>query len=168
MDFSSIDPDRMHFIYGGIFSQWWKSDFVWNGHTFNTAEQYMMYGKAMAFNDQDTAAKILVATDPRVQKALGREVKGYTDKEWKGRDYNTVWFGTMLKFSQDPELMEQMNAFKDVDLFVEASPSDKKWGIGLGLKSTTLLDISTWKGGNLLGVAITEVRNMFRQHGILE
>ena len=41
----------------------------------------------------------------------------------------------------------------------EASPFDRKWGIGLGPNNPKANDRSQWKGGNLLGRIITEVRD---------
>lgn len=45
---------------------------------------------------------------------------------------------------------------------VEASPTDKRWGIGLSISDAQKVDESGWKGDNLLGKAITQVRvNIF-------
>jgi len=45
---------------------------------------------------------------------------------------------------------------------VEASPKDKIWGIGLGAKSAVEKGEEAWKGLNLLGKALMEVREMLR------
>ena len=42
---------------------------------------------------------------------------------------------------------------------VEASPYDKIWGIGLKSTSPLAQNRSTWKGTNLLGKILTEVRD---------
>lgn len=42
-------------------------------------EQYMMYKKAMYFQDNDTAKKILETDDVAKIKSLGRIVKNYDD-----------------------------------------------------------------------------------------
>ena len=39
----------------GCFSQWYRSDFTVENNTFNCCEQYMMYQKALLFNDNRTA-----------------------------------------------------------------------------------------------------------------
>ncbi|OQD77714.1 hypothetical protein PENDEC_c002G06749 [Penicillium decumbens] len=39
----------------GEFSQWFRSSFTYNGIYFSTAEQCMMYNKALIFNDFETA-----------------------------------------------------------------------------------------------------------------
>lgn len=40
----------------------------------------------------------------------------------------------------------------------KASPFDKIWGIGLDSKATNVENPNTWKGENLLGYALMEVR----------
>ena len=44
-------------------------------------------------------------------------------------------------------------------ILVEASPMDRIWGIGLASKDSRAWNKSTWRGRNLLGYAITEVRD---------
>ena len=40
----------------GVFSQWYLSKIKYNDDiTFNCCEQFMMYSKAMLFNDKETA-----------------------------------------------------------------------------------------------------------------
>ena len=41
--------------------------------------------------------------------------------------------------------------------FVEASPYDKIWGIGLGENDPDAQDPQKWKGDNLLGKVLDEV-----------
>ena len=47
------------FFFGGNFSQWAPTSFVIDGVEFCTAEQYMMYKKALMFHDYETASKIM-------------------------------------------------------------------------------------------------------------
>ena len=41
---------------------------------------------------------------------------------------------------------------------VEASPLDRVWGIGLAADAPQAQDAAQWKGKNLLGYILTEVR----------
>lgn len=140
------------------FSQWHTSEFTEADITFSCTEQYMMYQKAVCFQDHEIAEKILKSNSPREMKKLGRAVKNYDDDVWESKCYDVVKRGNMLKFSQNPALKEKLFATKGKTL-VEASPVDRKWGIGLASTNSKAWNKSTWKGRNLLGYAITEVRD---------
>ena len=94
----------------GCFSQWYASTFTAPAPasagenaaslTFRTAEQYMMYHKAILFNDQEIADKIILESNPRKQKALGRQVKGFDEKMWNKHREIVVEEGNWWKFTQ--------------------------------------------------------------------
>ncbi len=65
--------------------------------------------------------------------------------------------GNRAKFTQNAALRDQLLATRGTTL-VEASPYDKIWGIGLDAKDPRALDASQWKGLNLLGKILTELR----------
>ena len=127
------------------------------GHTFSCAEQFMMHGKAVLFGDAEVAEKILTAAHPREHKALGRKVKSFDDKVWKASRERIVLAGNRVKFTQNPELKELLLATKGTEL-VEASPYDKIWGIGLAASDPRAQDPTLWKGQNLLGRILTQLR----------
>ena len=88
----------------GYLSNWYLSDFVVDGVAFSSMEQYMMYQKAICFNDTDTAEKILKISDVAQIKALGRLVMNYDDNYWNGVRQIVVYEGLLAKFSQNDEL----------------------------------------------------------------
>ena len=59
----------------------------------------MMYHKAMAFRDPNIAAQILRLTDPRQQKAKGRQIRGFNEKEWNRIREKIVEDGNWWKFT---------------------------------------------------------------------
>lgn len=120
----------------------------------------MMHGKALLFEDHEVAAQILQTSDPRTIKALGRKVRGFNDTEWKKHRQAIVYSNNMAKFSQNPHLYEAL--MSTFGLLVEASPSDKIWGIGMNEKDAKRLPESKWKGQNLLGKILTQVREDLR------
>lgn len=145
------------FTEASPFSQWYRCSFVVDGQAFNCAEQYMMYGKAMLFADPDVAAEILAADHPRQHKALGRKVKGYDEHTWRKNRERIVKDGNRAKFTQNAELGQLLAATAGTEL-VEASPYDKIWGIGLAESDPRAQDPKQWKGQNLLGKVLTELR----------
>ena len=146
------------FTEANPFSQWYPCTFTVGEHTFNCAEQYMMYGKAMLFADTETAQKILAAQHPREHKALGRKVKPFDDAQWKRERIAIVRTGSHAKFTQNAELRAKLLATAGTTL-VEASPYDKIWGIGLAASDPRAQDPNQWRGQNLLGKILTELRD---------
>lgn len=114
----------------------------------------MMHQKAIAFNDSETAHKILCEYLPANQKKLGREIKNFNEKKWDEIKYNLVKRGLKEKFNQNPQLKRNLLKFRGYQ-FVEASPKDRIWGIGFG-ENDAIKNIENW-GENLLGKILTEL-----------
>ena len=149
--------DKFILFYGSVFSQWAATTFQENGKTFSTAEQYMMYHKAMLMGDTGTANAILDTTHPDEQKALGRKIKPWNQALWDEHKFDIVLQGNLLKFSQVPNAFSELMLYGKGRNFVEASPYDKIWGIGLGENDPDAQDPQKWKGANLLGKVLDEV-----------
>lgn len=64
------------------FSNWHPSVFFIDEKKYLCNEQFYMHCKAMYFNDNETAIKIMETSNPAVMKRLGRQVKGFDQKEW--------------------------------------------------------------------------------------
>lgn len=158
-----MNENKFDLFYMGTFSQWHKSKFVIEGITFTHAEQYMMYGKAMLFGDTVTAQKILKATHPKEQKSLGRQVQNYDEAVWVKHREDVVYKGNYAKFTQNPKMLEEL--LTTTGILVEASPYDRIWGIGRGLKDPLALDPKTWNGLNLLGFVLTKLREDLKNAG---
>lgn len=146
---------------GVVFSNWHPSAFTEHGIQLANTEQYMMWQKALLFGDTLVARQILGESDPRKLKDLGRKVAGYREQPWERARLDVMVRGCFLKFSQNPAMAEQLLATGDRQL-VEASPYDTIWGIGLGEDDPRALDPAQWKGRNLLGVALMQVRQLLR------
>jgi ribA/ribD-fused uncharacterized protein len=142
-------------------SNWKESPFTIDFIRYNCVEQYMMAEKARTFNDIETLNKILGTKIPKEQKDFGRAVKNYDDAKWNEIRYQVVLNATIEKYKQNPELKEKLLAI-DCDTFVEASPYDTIWGIGMDESNPDAANEKTWLGLNLLGKAITEARNILK------
>ena len=65
------------------------------------------------------------------------------------------------KFSQNPDLLTLIKTHSD-KIFVEASPVDLIWGVGLHENDDLILDESNWTGLNKLGNALTTVAQLLK------
>ena len=140
--------------------------------------------------DEESADKVLKTDQPRAQKALGRKVKNFNEDLWNRNCYDIVKKGNFhkvcnrkislkcnshtpqhshvlshvlywFKFTQNEELNRALMETEGTTL-VEASPVDKMWGIGLDAESPDAKSYKTWKGTNLLGFALTDVREQIK------
>ena len=143
-------------------SQWWMEDFYTTADSYLCMEQYMMAAKAELFGDKEIRDQILKCSDQNQIKALGRKVRGFDQKVWDKFKYAIVLLGNWYKFSQNRELREFLLSTED-SVLVEASPYDAIWGIRLAASSPETQDPMKWRGQNLLGFALMEVRDELRQ-----
>ena len=144
------------------FSQWYDAPFKVDKHQFLTAEHYMMYQKAMLFEDHQIAKKLLAATNPGEAKELGRQVRGFDQEKWEQHRIEIVVDGNVAKFNAHEELKTFLLG-TGKRILVEASPVDTIWGIGLGRHNPKSQDPFLWRGLNLLGFALTAVREKIRE-----
>ena len=153
-------------FWGGPYSQWEKSDIEFANVNFTSAEQMMMYSKAILFENVALAKTIMKEDNPRVLKKYGRDVKGFDVARWNTVCNEIVYAATYCKFMQNVDFFDHM--MKDeADVIVEASPYDKIWGIGLGENDPRALIREEWLGENRLGQIITDVREFIRRPQVL-
>jgi ribA/ribD-fused uncharacterized protein len=145
------------------FSQWFELPFVVDGITYKTAEHWMMANKASLFEDNDTYQKIINAGSPGEVKELGRQVLNFDQSVWEKHSYEIVVQGNYHKFSQHQSLADYLITTGD-RVLVEASPVDFIWGVGLAQDDERILNINQWRGPNLLGFALMEVRDLLKDH----
>jgi ribA/ribD-fused uncharacterized protein len=145
------------FFWKHRLSQWHHACFVVGGIAFNCAEQYMMYAKAMLFGDRDAAERILATDSPPEQQAIGRTVRGFDESVWSLFREGIVFTGNYARFEQNPDQRELLFSTRGTTL-VETSPHDRVWGIGLSADDPRALNRAEWQGLNLLGEALTRVR----------
>ncbi|MFW0717368.1 ADP-ribosylglycohydrolase family protein [Pedobacter sp. N23S346] len=139
-------------------TQWWDAPFIVDQVNYRTAEHWMMSKKAELFNDDIVLNKILAATSPEEVKKLGREVRNYDEGIWAKNRYEIVKTGNFHKFSQHKALKEFLINTGE-KILAEASPVDLIWGIGLAEDDPDVKNPGKWKGLNLLGFALMEVRD---------
>lgn len=169
-------------FWGGPASQWFKSSF--EGHLpyvsyeggrrslrrdetvrrFDSGEKFMMMGKASIFNDEDSLTRMIPVSNTKDLKALGQLVIGFEQPVWNATCVPVVSIGNYYKFAQDDELFEFLQHMGDRE-FVEGSPFDRIWGVGMGWDNPRIEDRRNWRGTNLLGISIHNARDMISMFG---
>jgi ribA/ribD-fused uncharacterized protein len=154
-----------YFFWKGILSQWHPTPIVDPGNAsviYKTAEHWMMWHKAIMFNDYQIAQAILEAETPQEVKKLGRQVHGFTQEDWDMECFGIVVSGNRLKFSQNEKARNHLLS-TGTTILVEASLYDKIWGIGMAQDDYRATNPAMWPGKNLLGLALMTVRNKLRE-----
>ncbi len=113
----------------------------------------MMAEKARLFSDAALRSQILDAREPAEHKRLGRAVGGFDEATWARARFKIVVTASLNKFGQNSALRAYLLATTD-EVLVEASPSDRVWGIGLAPTDPAVADPARWRGENLLGFAL--------------
>lgn len=158
-----ITTDTHVYFWGGPFSNWHRhfnliQDPLGCGAIFQSSEQAFMWQKALFFNDHRAADLIENEVDPKLCKKYGRQVKGFDPKLWSCVCLGFMTYVNYLKYSQNAELRQSL-LDTGTRTLVEASPYDKIWGVGLSEYDPLILDEKNWRGQNLLGKALMDVRS---------
>lgn len=121
-----------------------------------------MHMKALMFGDDEVASLIMKSKDPYEQKKLGREVRGFDKRLWDAKCKPIMVEGLVSKFSQDEYCKKTLLETND-KIIVEASPTDRIWGIGLAEDDPRALNKNTWRGTNWLGEVLMQARDKLRK-----
>lgn len=161
------NADNYVFFYGhtegrpfACFSNFYPSKFTADGKNFNCSEQYFMKKKQEMFDPTNVqlANAIMAETSPAKIKAFGRQVKNYDETKWNQERYRVMKEALMYKFGQNQN-MKQILMSTGNKILCECTNLDKIWASGLHITDPDRFDETKWKGQNLLGKALMEVRN---------
>ena len=150
-----------------VFNQWFCSPFKVDKIEYKTAGHWMMAHKAMLFNDNESFDVIINADKTDEVKEIGRQIRGFDEVRWNENKYEIVRKGNIHKFRQNKILKDFLLATA-ARVIVEASPTDKIWGIGHSQDSNRIDNPHTWSGLNLLGFALMETRDFLNHFGDFE
>lgn len=162
--------DKYVFFYKDWLSNYQKTQFYFPSKEcpmwcFRTTEQGFMFFKALTFGDYEIAEKIYNNGDnPDLCRKMGRRVNFYNDEIWGLIRYKLFSDLNFQKYIQDKSLREKLLDSKfDGKTFVEASPIDCIWGVGLDENNPLIDDENNWKGDNYLGKILTNIRNVLKK-----
>ena len=138
-------------------SNFYESSFEEQGVTYKTVEHYYQAKKATFFNDMSTASAISNAKRPNHAKALSYRIKQFDPELWEPKAKHIMHKACLLKFQQNRELAQRLK--QTTGNIIEASARDRLFSCGLSLHHPHLDDQSQWKGKNLLGQILCDVRD---------
>ena len=167
-DLEGVDNMKQEFIFfhspreeHGYLSNWYFCNFEVDDVKFSSSEQYMMHAKAMLFKDTETANKILKTHDCGAVKALGREVKNFDSVIWDSNKEKIMFIGLLEKFRQNNDIKKKLLSTGD-SILAEGAAKDLIWGIGLSMADPRRFNQNEWKGENLLGKILMDVRECLK------
>ena len=151
----------------GCFSNWYHAEFDYAGVHFKNSEQFMMYHKLLMFGKYHMAETVMKTDNPaECKKIAGQKFPEFVPEIWEKTCYTIVKRGVKAKFSQNEDILKTLLE-TGTSLLAECSPYDEKWGIGIDISDPARLDTKMWKGRNLLGGILMEVREELKQELIL-
>lgn len=145
-----------------MFSQWYPSPFSVNEIVYKSAGHWMMARKALLFGDREAFKRIIEADRFEEVRSVSHIINNFDEATWGERKYDIVREGNFHKFNQSKKLRECL-LNTGTAVLAEANPVDNVWGIGLSHDSRNAKDPYAWKGLNLLGFALMEIREYLRQ-----
>ena len=141
-------------------SNFHQSHFAVDNQWYHCTEQFIQEKKAIYFNDNCSALKIMAADTALECKQLARNIRNYDVTKWNAVAGELCYNGILEKFNQNPHLNKVLQSTGDKVL--AESCYDKKWGTGIPLYSSEALRNDLWTGENLLGKLLTRVRETLR------
>ena len=134
---------------------------VGDDFVYRCCQQFILIEKALLFDDKPAVQQLraFMNKDPHLQSEIGMAICGAADEKWTQRRFDIAFRGNMAKFTQHKQLREKLLSYPHAVEFVNAHAKDTIWGIGVALSDKQLTDSNCWIGQNLLGKALTKVRN---------
>lgn len=110
-----------------------------------------------------TLCSVLRTTSPKEQKALGRACRNFDLTIWDAASIPVVVACSVARTEADCDLKKiYLNAGKRT--FVEGSPEDSIWGVGIHWTHPSINDPKNWRGTNRLGICHGLARNIILEN----
>jgi ribA/ribD-fused uncharacterized protein len=110
-----------------------------------------------------TLCSVLRTTSPKEQKALGRACRNFDPTIWDVASIPVAVACSVARAEADSSLKKiYLKAAKRT--FVEGSPKDNIWGVGIHWTHSSINDPKKWRGANRLGICHGLARNMILEN----
>jgi ribA/ribD-fused uncharacterized protein len=98
-----------------------------------------------------TLCSVLRTASPKEQKGLGRKCRNLDPATWDIASVPAVVASSIARAEAD-YVLKQLYLKAGKRTFVEGSPNDTIWGVGIHWTHPSIEDPENWKGTNRLGV----------------
>lgn len=140
-----------------IFNHWNKEyPFQLNSIDYTCVEQYIISEKCLLFGDNEAAKLVMEETEPREMKNAAEFIQNYDHRIWMQNCYDIVLEGVRAKFQANEKAKSCL--IETNRLIIGEATKNSKWGIGKHISEDYVLDFSTWKGENMTGKILMQVR----------
>lgn len=141
------------------FNENYYAPFKIDGITYLTMQHWLMAQKAALFYDFVTMEKIIASKTAAHAKLLANQIHNVDEDVWLANAYALVVKGNVNKFAQNNELKQKLlNTGNSV--IVAITSTDCIWGNGLKFEKNIAFNPFKWKGANLQGYALMQVRDI--------
>mmetsp|Transcript_139328 Transcript_139328/g.253422 ORF Transcript_139328/g.253422 Transcript_139328/m.253422 type:complete len:497 (-) Transcript_139328:73-1563(-) len=124
------------------------------------AEKAVMLCKAAAMGDGDRYWKIARTSDLREVRNQGRSICPVKNQLWDTIVCSLAFEVVLQKFRKIPSIQGMLLGTGDT--LIAESSRDQLWGVDLAQGDNSISTPSEWRGINLLGWALMEVRDVLR------
>ena len=110
----------------------------------------------------EIAKQITDTNNPAEQKRLSKKIKNLDIELWNQQKDNIMKRTITAKFTQNHELKNKLLATNN-KVLIEGNPNDSHFGVALSIYDNDIWDETKWKGKNVLGYLLMELRNELRE-----
>jgi len=141
-------------------SSFYVHPFDYKGHTYTTAYQAIMATIASKFGDDEKAKEIRAIEDAADIELTWDKLTGVTHTAWNLQLESLIIKVNRVKFANGSDLAAKL--LKTGDAQIAAIPPDNEMdrfqGIGLTQENPNSANPSKWKGKNVVGLALEQIR----------
>ena len=139
------------------FSNFYQTEFTFQGHRYHSSEQVIQHLKSDYFEDEEVTNRILNSETALECKHLSREISNFNSDGWNSIAKEMSRGGIRAKFIQNDDLRDLLISTEGKTL-VECS-TDMVWGNGIKLQDERVLQEYRWAGQGILGEILEEIRD---------
>ena len=145
----------------GFLSNAYPTEFELDKVVYTSVEQCLSNQRCLMADDWSKAFRVMESIDAEEQRSIASKVKLRNENVWVGTRQALCMRALHAKFEQNPGLKRDLLRTGDAVL-VKYGAEDPVWGCGLDLEDCEEPDVWEWKGMNLLGFALMELRKQYQ------